>query len=730
MRCRRNFSVAVIVIAAFAGVWIAPATAKNRALLIAASEYADPRHVLKAPSNDAALMWQALQRRGFKARNIRVLTDSVPADAAGLKPVGRATKAAILAELERMVKSAAAGDTIFLFFSGHGSQQPDNDSAEKKEADGLDEIFLPVDIGRWDDAAKTVKNALLDDEVGGYVRRMRAAGAFVWLVFDSCHSGTMTRSLQSDGQDERTHAVAPQSLGVPQARLDAARAGGRSRTRGLVSVVEDSAPIALQDQSGVVAFFAAQSGEVTYETIFPRDYDAENRRPQSLLSYFLAQALVTEPNASYRRIAQLIRAGYDVMRARAPTPLFEGDLDRRALGSAQSTATTWQVQKSKDGRLSIPAGELNGLKPGAEIVLYDAKKKLSEPPVLRAVAEKVGIAQSTLRISSAAPKRLPRRMLAKLIKLDPAPPILIGLPVEKDLATRQVETALRGGENSAVKIKIVAPSDPADLYLRTAEGYVWILRSPTDPIGKYGKQLAKISLDDDGMRTSLHALIASAARARNLLATAKQYGGGPVAGRLTTTASILRANLRGKSLKKKCDATPAQVPAASTPVDLVNIPDLRHCDTLYLTLGNTGKYPIDLTMLYIGADGAILPFSEYGKGVRIEPGTKGLTIPLRITTWNWVTGRPDTVGLERMMMIGVERGASADLSFIVGFGHLATGTKPRTRSLKRLEPSADAFSGVLESTAGASAQTRSIAAGAAPRSAGAIHVIRWRTRDD
>jgi hypothetical protein len=455
MRRRREFSIAVIAIFALAGFCIAPAMAKNRALLIAAAEYADPRHVLKAPPNDAALMWQALQRRGFKAQDIRVLTDRVPADASGLKPVGRATRAAILAELERIVKSAVAGDTIFLFFSGHGSQQPDNDPAGKKEADGLDEIFLPVDIGRWEDAAETVKNAVLDDEIGSYVRRMRAAGAFVWLVFDSCHSGTMTRSLQSDGQDERVRAVAPQLLGVPQARLDAARAGSRSRTRGLAPVVEDSAPVALQNQSGVVAFFAAQSGEVTYETIFPRDYEAENRRPQSLLSYFLAQALVTEPDASYRRIAQLIRAGYDVMRARAPTPLFEGDLDRRVLGAARSTATTWQVQKGKDGRLSIPAGELNGLKPGAEIALYDAKKKLSEPPVMRAVAEKVGIAHSMLRVLGAAPKRPPRRLLAKLNKLDAAPPIVIGVPAEKDRATRQVAAALKGGHDSTVKMKIV-----------------------------------------------------------------------------------------------------------------------------------------------------------------------------------------------------------------------------------------------------------------------------------
>jgi hypothetical protein len=199
---------------------------------------------------------------------------------------------------------------------------------------------------------------------------------------------------------------------------------------------------------------------------------------------------------------------------------------------------------------------------------------------------------------------------------------------------------------------------------------------------------------------------------------------------LTTTASVLRANLRGKSLKEKCGAAPTQVTAASVPVDLVNIPGLRHCDTLYLTLENSGKYPIDLTMLYIGADGAVLPFAEYGKGVRIEPGTKGLTIPLRVTTWNWVTGQPDTVGLERMLMIGVERGASADLSFVVGFGHLATGAKPRTRSLKRLEPSADAFSGVLENAAGASARTRSIGDGAAPGSAGLMRVIRWRTHDD
>ena len=110
-----------------------------------------------------------------------------------LAAVPPATLAAIRAAFADLTEKAQPGDFIYLHFSGHGTQAPalDPDS----ELDGLDELFLPVDIGKWNDSVGAVENALVDDEIGALIDGLRAKGADVWVVFDSCPSGTATRSL-------------------------------------------------------------------------------------------------------------------------------------------------------------------------------------------------------------------------------------------------------------------------------------------------------------------------------------------------------------------------------------------------------------------------------------------------------------------------------------------------------------------------------------------------------
>src|SRR5690606_19996963 len=92
-------------------------------------------------------------------------------------------------------------DFVYLHLSGHGAQQPERKAGD--ETDGLDEIFLPVDIQKWADRASGVPNALVDDEIRDALDAIRAKGAFVWVVFDCCHSGTATRAVLVDDEMER-----------------------------------------------------------------------------------------------------------------------------------------------------------------------------------------------------------------------------------------------------------------------------------------------------------------------------------------------------------------------------------------------------------------------------------------------------------------------------------------------------------------------------------------------
>ena len=76
----------------------------------------------------------------------------------------------------------------------------------------------PSDIGPWEDDVGAVQNALVDDEIGALIDGLRAKGADVWAVFDSCHSGTVTRGVEED--DVRMRQVPPDALGIPAEAME------------------------------------------------------------------------------------------------------------------------------------------------------------------------------------------------------------------------------------------------------------------------------------------------------------------------------------------------------------------------------------------------------------------------------------------------------------------------------------------------------------------------------
>ena len=147
---------------------------------------------LLGPGNDVELMHDVLRRYlGVPEANITRLTGWDPRDEAS-----RPTRANILGHLDRLAREVPTGAHVFVLYSGHGSQQPDEPGGD--EADGLDEILLPADAGGWDPEAKRVRNVITDDEIGAHLTAIRDRGADVWAVFDCCHSATMMRGVESD----------------------------------------------------------------------------------------------------------------------------------------------------------------------------------------------------------------------------------------------------------------------------------------------------------------------------------------------------------------------------------------------------------------------------------------------------------------------------------------------------------------------------------------------------
>jgi hypothetical protein len=148
----------------------------KKALLVGLNKTQIPGTELSGCVNDVEDVYNLLiNQYGFDPDNIRVLTDE------------RATKAAILSRLQWLVNGSIPGDELVFHYSGHGSQVRDRNGDELD--DQLDEILVPYDID-FDDP-------LTDDMIGEIFKGL-AEGAYLTMLCDACHSGTMSKDIRNE----------------------------------------------------------------------------------------------------------------------------------------------------------------------------------------------------------------------------------------------------------------------------------------------------------------------------------------------------------------------------------------------------------------------------------------------------------------------------------------------------------------------------------------------------
>jgi hypothetical protein len=317
-------------------------------------EHLDASLALDGPPNDVPLMVTWLRRQGVPRDHLTVLADQV-AHADGLP-----TRAAILGALQALPERMAPGDIAFLYFAGHGSQQPEGGTQWSK-TDGMDEIFLPRDVGRWDSASGRVEGAIVGNEIGRTVQALRARGIFVWMVFDSCHSATIARTLMIP--HVRSRGMAPAQLGVPAPTV----ASVRTTDPHVAQLVK------LQGNAlagGYVAFYAAQTVDTAPEMPLP---PGEPRsQVHGLFTYALLKSLATTGTGSYREVTHRILAFY-ASTYPATTPEFEGALDGPigAPGAPLLNPDAWPAEHSGSG-FRIDSGRLSGITPLSLLALYPA----------------------------------------------------------------------------------------------------------------------------------------------------------------------------------------------------------------------------------------------------------------------------------------------------------------------------------------------------------------------
>ncbi len=296
------------------------AAARTLALLVGVSGYPTlaVHRQLQGPRNDVQLMRQTLVDLGTPRQAITVLADGV-AGAQGLP-----TRANILSNFDKLAQLADAGDWVVLYLSGHGSQQPQLQVLNgHREPDGLDEIFLPYDVARWDGKTGAVENAIADDEIGAAIDKIKKKGALVWAIFDTCHAGDMVRSLRKGDDLPTLRYVKPVELGIPHEAIRPAQLATRSWGNTLDRVERKKR----QAGESMIAFYASQPDEPAAEETFPAFQNRTEKKRYGLFTYYLAEELQNWQDKTFKTLAEKIGSRYRQDKRAFPTPLFTGGLD-------------------------------------------------------------------------------------------------------------------------------------------------------------------------------------------------------------------------------------------------------------------------------------------------------------------------------------------------------------------------------------------------------------------
>lgn len=660
-RLRRHGVAAGLTLAATVSLVLAGSAyaRTNHALIVAVTEYPDlpPGSNLVGPNNDAAMLRTYLRDEApvdFDDANVTVLAD-------GLEGATSPTLAAIRQALAALAEKAGGGDFVYLHFGGHGSQQPAVDTS--KEADGKDEIFLPRDTGLWTDRTKGVPNALVDDEIGAALDAIRAKGAFVWAVFDSCHSGTMTRAVLG-GEEIATRKLDPSKLGIPDDLMEAepaTRSGSlpaRENALGLGGAEDGGGP-----KGGLVAFFAAQTVEETPEMKLPRG--AEDAEKLGLFSFTLLSKLTENPNISYRQLAQGILQAYSAQNLTRPTPLFEGELDAPVFGTAgQDIVLQWRLD-AKAGKLSVPAGRLHRLNVGSKLavlsgpgaaledavayvevhsaqnqksdvvpVAYDGKPAVAVADLpANAYAQPVEIAVDFALKVAAAPETGAHAEAAKALNAS--------VMAIDEAKVKPVNIQLVGADTNAdLRLAVMSEAEAAALAgtggsagMSSAEPAVWLL-PPTGEISlEPGRRPPSLKPgDDDALAEALVKIFRATSLSR--LATASDYRPDEV----VVTFRIKRLD----------DGGMEDIAAGAVPV-------VQPDDEVHMFAKNASRRPVDVNVLYVGSDYSV----GFMHNERLHPGSE-ITVPIIGIT-------PESFGIERMVAVLTEAQPQSpveDLSFL------------------------------------------------------------------
>ncbi len=643
----------------------------KRAVLVGCTTYdKNLTRSLKGAANDVGLLAETLKRHyQFDEANLVRLVE-------GLGDARRPTRKNIVVAIERLIAESNPHDYALIYLAGHGSQQPDlNPSDDDPEPDGMDELFLPADIGVWTSETKGVENAIIDDEIRAWINRLLAKDVSVVLIVDACHSGSSARGdLGSDTPRE----IVPRDLKVPESTGLTSSARGATPS-GVLSPTES--PMDRLATGNWVALYAAQSYEQAWERDVPEtstlkgDKSAKPVR-RGVFTHQLCSAIEQASRTpSYAQLIQQVRGNLIAEGWRLATPGIEGTIANRLLFDERRDHQRSYLLERVDRKWKIDGGSLHGLTAGSRLAVFDPSD--SGQKKQRAVIEVVqaGIASSqvepapdsegkTVRFEDlrsgdiCVPVLLNLDQVRLKIGIDPLLPADEARTIQNrlDALTRSPASTLRSVECSDAQW-IISPLDSNHWFLQPRAEALVVARGNDQREGGTGLKLSRI---EDEFATQL----TRASRTQSLLQLAQQMS--------WSDNSSLASEITLEVLRTPRD-TPNATPET---LDRSHLKPLQEGDRLSFRVHNGSKDPTDVTLLFIDSElqiHALFP-RTFAADNRIPAGKDFKSAASRVTA--------DTTGREQILLIAVK--ANARTRIPTSFAFLAEADGDRaSRSLER-----------------------------------------------
>lgn len=342
-----------------------------------------------------------------------------------------ATRKAIFDAWRKQIAASAPGDTLVLYYAGHGSQYVENQVFDQPS--GFNDTILPHDA-RNPKSSAALGGEILDREIKEVIDSATAKGVNVVSIFDSCHSGTITRDGPADGES---------------------RSAPRRAAHGLV-------PVGLPTPPGPgggyrVHFAGSADGEEA------REVGTLGKR-SGVFTTALAEAFRAMPDAAFADIATEVRLKVAERGNIAQHPQAEGALNA-SMGKAERRVPLFDVSTS-GGRIWIGGGRLVGVSPGSTFALYaTTTDALGDDP--KPLAEgKVGEVEATRAVLEFAGATIPK-LLPKAVARETQHAFGVQVLLVRNGAAPSDQAALSG---MLATIDFVRVGEPAMLAIVPASG--------------------------------------------------------------------------------------------------------------------------------------------------------------------------------------------------------------------------------------------------------------------